>query len=60
LPFIFADHWGHDNQAKRVPNLNEEQPLRLVQLDQRPMSLLGRKAREEKNWWLVSDIGTLA
>jgi len=37
-----------------------EQRLRLVQVDQRPLSLLGRETREEKNWWLVSEIGTLA
>jgi len=37
-----------------------EQGLRLVQVDQRPLSLLGRETREAKNWWLVSEIGTLA
>jgi hypothetical protein len=41
-------------------DLFAERGLRLVQVDQRPLLLLGREAREEKNWWLVSDIGTLA
>ncbi|HTE90163.1 MAG TPA: FkbM family methyltransferase, partial [Terriglobales bacterium] len=41
-------------------DLFAERGLRLVQVDQRPLSLLGREMREEKNWWLVSDIGTLA
>lgn len=29
---------------------------RLVQLNQRPLPLLGREARKETNWWLVSDL----
>jgi methyltransferase FkbM-like protein len=37
-----------------------EQGLRLVQLDQHPLLLLGREAREEKNWWLVSELSELA
>jgi hypothetical protein len=41
-------------------DLFAERGLRLVQVDQRPLALLGRETREEKNWWLVSDIGTLA
>ncbi len=41
-------------------DLFAERGLRLVRMDQRPLSLLGREMREEKNWWLVSDIGTLA
>jgi hypothetical protein len=43
-----------------LPDLFAERGLRLVQVDQRPLALLGREAREEKNWWLVSDIGRLA
>jgi hypothetical protein len=30
--------------------------LRLIRVDQRPLPLLGREARSEKNWWLVSDL----
>lgn len=29
---------------------------RLVQVDQRPLRLLGREQRNEHNWWLVSDL----
>ena len=32
--------------------------LKLVQVNQRPLPLLGREEREETNWWLVSDLGT--
>jgi hypothetical protein len=34
--------------------------LRLMQVDQRPLWLLGRETREEKNWWLVSDVSASA
>ena len=37
-------------------DLFAEQGLRLMQVDQRPLLLLGRETREEKNWWLVSDV----
>ena len=37
-----------------------EQGLRLVQVSQRPMPLLGHETREEKNWWLVSDVSVSA
>jgi hypothetical protein len=30
---------------------------RLAQVNQRPLRLLGRETREQKNWWLVSDLG---
>ena len=35
-----------------------ERGLKLVQVNQRPLPLLGREEREETNWWLVSDLGT--
>lgn len=41
-------------------DLFTEQGLRLMQVDQRPLSLLGRETREEKNWWLVSDVSASA
>ena len=31
--------------------------LSLVQVNQRPLPLLGREDRDEANWWLVSDLG---
>ena len=37
-----------------------EQGLRLVEVGQRPLPLLGRETRDEKNEWLVSDFETLA
>jgi hypothetical protein len=37
-----------------------EHGLRLVRVNQRPLRLLGRETREEKNWWLVSDLGLSA
>jgi hypothetical protein len=33
-----------------------ERGCRLVQVDQRPLFLLGREMRDRKNWWLVSDL----
>ena len=41
----------------RLRELFAEHGLRLVQVNQRPLRLLGRETREEKNWWLVSDLG---
>lgn len=41
-------------------DLFAEQGLRLMQVDQRPLLLLGRETREEKNWWLVSDVSASA
>jgi hypothetical protein len=35
-----------------------EYDLRLVQVDQRPLRLLGRETRDSQNWWLVSDFGS--
>jgi methyltransferase FkbM-like protein len=37
-----------------------EQGLRFVQVNQHPLPLLGRETREEKNWWLVSNLSALA
>jgi hypothetical protein len=56
--FVIEVHEERSVQPLRA--LFAEQGLRLVQVNQRPLSLLGREAREEKNWWLVSDIDTLA
>jgi len=33
-----------------------ERGTQLVQMDQRPLRLLGREARAEQNWWLVSEL----
>ena len=33
-----------------------EQGLRLVEVDQRPLPLMGRETRGEKNDWLISDL----
>ena len=32
---------------------------RLTRVNQRPLPVLGREERDEKNWWLVSDLGWL-
>jgi Methyltransferase FkbM domain len=31
--------------------------LKLMQINQRPLPLLGREERDEANWWLVSELG---
>ncbi len=31
--------------------------LKMIQINQRPLPLLGREQRVETNWWLVSDLG---
>jgi len=56
-PFVIEVH--QERFLDPLRDLFAERGLRLVQVDQRPLSLLGREMREEKNWWLVSDIGTL-
>jgi len=37
-----------------------ERGHRLIQVDQRPLPLLGREVREVENWWLVSDLAANA
>ena len=34
--------------------------LKLVQINQRPLPLLGAEERDVENWWLVSDLGGLS
>jgi hypothetical protein len=42
-----------------ITRLFASRGLRLVRIDQRPLPLLGRENRAEKNWWLVSDTSGL-
>ena len=37
-----------------------EHGLRLVQVNQRPLPVLGRERRQETNCWLVPDLGAWA
>ncbi len=41
----------------QLKNMFAERGHRLVQIDQRPLFLLGREMRDRNNWWLVSDLG---
>lgn len=41
----------------RLRNIFAERGHPLVQVNQRPLRLLGRELREVQNWWLVSDLG---
>ncbi|MDB6006662.1 MAG: hypothetical protein JWR15_3649, partial [Prosthecobacter sp.] len=34
--------------------------LKLVQINQRPLPLLGAEERDVENWWLVSDLSGLS
>jgi hypothetical protein len=40
----------------RMVQLFAAHGLRLIRVDQRPLPLLGREMRSEKNWWLVSEL----
>lgn len=40
----------------RLRAIFAEKDLRLVQVNQRPLPVLGREMRPESNWWLVSDL----
>jgi hypothetical protein len=47
------------HEEKFLTKLKEtfaERGHRLLQIDQRPLPLLGRDIRDENNWWLVSDL----
>jgi hypothetical protein len=44
----------------RLRAIFAEKNLQLVQINQRPLPVLGREMRPENNWWLVSDLGVLA
>ena len=39
-----------------IERLFAVQGLRLNRVNQRPLPLVGREMRSEKNWWLVSDL----
>jgi Methyltransferase FkbM domain len=41
---------------ERIARLFAANGLRLLRIDQRPLAVLGREMRSEKNWWLASDL----
>lgn len=48
------------HQEKFLPTLKrwfEDRGVKLRQINQAPLPLLGREKREATNWWLVSDLG---
>lgn len=42
----------------RITRLFADRGLTLERVDQRPLALIGREVRDEKNWWLVSQLGS--
>ena len=52
--FLIEVHKEHFLES--IPRLFESHGLTLDQIDQRPLRLIGREMRDEKNWWLVSRI----
>lgn len=55
---LFLIEVHKEEYLDRLRRLFAEHGLALAQIDQRPLSLLGREKREAGNWWLVSDLGT--
>ena len=54
-PFIIEVHKAEYLDLLR--NMFSERGLTLLQVDQRPLPLLGREKRDLGNWWLVSSLG---
>ena len=57
-PFVIEVH--QERFLDPLRELFAEHDLRLVQVNQRQLPLLGRETREEKNWWLVSELNASA
>jgi hypothetical protein len=53
--FVIEIH--EESLLAKVERLFALQRLRLHRVDQRPLPLIGREMRSERNWWLVSKIG---
>jgi hypothetical protein len=54
---LFVIEVHEERFLARLRGLFAEHGHPLVQVNQRPHRLLGREARGEQNWWLVSDLG---
>jgi len=52
--FVIEVH--HRSFLKPLQNTFSQHGLRLNQVNQRALPLLGRENRDEENWWLVSDL----
>jgi hypothetical protein len=52
--FVIEVHAEHFLES--IPRLFAARGLSLTRVDQRPLPLLGREMRGERNWWLVSDL----
>jgi len=55
-PFVIEVH--EERFLDQLRAMFMENNLRLLQVNQRPIPLLGREMRPKNNWWLVSDLGT--
>jgi hypothetical protein len=54
-PFVIEVH--EERFLDQLRAMFVEKNLRLLQVNQRPIPLLGREMRPKNNWWLVSDLG---
>lgn len=54
---LFVIEVHKEEYLGQLQRMFSERGLKLVQVNQRPLPLLGREDREETNWWLVSDLG---
>ncbi|HET9367365.1 MAG TPA: FkbM family methyltransferase [Candidatus Udaeobacter sp.] len=51
----------HDESfLNRLRAIFAERELRLLQINQRALPILGRETRAESNWWLVTDLGAVS
>lgn len=50
--FLIEVHKEHFLES--IPRLFKSHGLTLVQINQRPLKLIGRETRDEENWWLLS------
>jgi hypothetical protein len=54
---LFVIEVHEERFLDQLRRLFAEHGHKLVQINQQPHRLLGREARGEQNWWLVSDLG---
>jgi Methyltransferase FkbM domain len=54
-PFIIEVH--KEEYIGQLQRIFAERQLKMVQVNQRPLPLLGREQRADANWWLVSELG---
>jgi hypothetical protein len=55
---LFVIEVHEENFLVALKHTFAERGHKLVQINQRPLPLLGREMREVNNWWLVSDLRT--